>query len=147
MAPVGRLVVLKTTRKSELVRAIATLTWPALIAPVLGPPVGGFITTYASWRWIFFLNLPIGHRRAPAWPWPSSPTIARTPARPSTARASRSRPCRWPAWSMASISSAGREAQPTPGARSSDGRGLALGAWALRHARQASHPLIDFWGC
>jgi MFS family permease len=39
---------------------MAYLTWPGLIAPVLGPPVGGFITTYASWRWIFFLNLPLG---------------------------------------------------------------------------------------
>jgi MFS family permease len=41
-------------------RAAAIVTWPGLIAPVLGPPLGGFITTYASWRWIFFLNIPIG---------------------------------------------------------------------------------------
>jgi EmrB/QacA subfamily drug resistance transporter len=60
MTPIGRLVILRTTPKSQLVRAIATLTWPALIAPVIGPPLGGFITTYADWRWIFFLNIPIG---------------------------------------------------------------------------------------
>jgi EmrB/QacA subfamily drug resistance transporter len=60
MVPVGRLVVLRKTPKSDLMRAMALLTWPALVAPVLGPVVGGFLTTYASWRWIFFLNLPIG---------------------------------------------------------------------------------------
>jgi EmrB/QacA subfamily drug resistance transporter len=60
MVPVGRLVVLRSTPKERLVNAIAILTWPALVAPVLGPALGGFITTYASWRWIFYLNLPIG---------------------------------------------------------------------------------------
>ncbi|MDQ0475120.1 MFS transporter [Labrys wisconsinensis] len=60
MVPVGRLAVLRSTGKHELVRAIATITWPGLAAPVVGPPLGGFITTYASWHWIFFLNLPLG---------------------------------------------------------------------------------------
>ena len=60
MVPVGRFVVLRNTPKSEIVRAIAILTWPGLLAPVLGPPVGGFITAHATWRWIFFLNLPLG---------------------------------------------------------------------------------------
>ncbi|ENA36820.1 MULTISPECIES: DHA2 family efflux MFS transporter permease subunit [Pseudomonas] len=60
MVPVGRLVVLRITEKKDLVRAIAFITWPGLIAPVLGPPLGGLITTYTSWRWIFYLNLPLG---------------------------------------------------------------------------------------
>jgi EmrB/QacA subfamily drug resistance transporter len=60
MVPVGRLILLRSVSKPELVRAMAYLTVPALLGPVLGPPVGGFITTYASWRWIFFLNVPIG---------------------------------------------------------------------------------------
>ena len=59
MVPVGRLVILRTVPKSELVGSLAWLTIPALIGPVLGPPVGGFITTYFSWRWIFWINLPI----------------------------------------------------------------------------------------
>ncbi|MEK6296139.1 MAG: MFS transporter, partial [Paraburkholderia tropica] len=60
MVPVGRLVVLRHTPKEEIVRAIAILTWPALVAPVLGPPVGGWISTHWSWHWIFLLNLPLG---------------------------------------------------------------------------------------
>jgi EmrB/QacA subfamily drug resistance transporter len=60
MVPVGRLVVLHNTEKKDMIRAIAYLTWPGLLAPVIGPPVGGFITTYATWRWIFFLNVPLG---------------------------------------------------------------------------------------
>ena len=60
MVPVGRLAVLRTTPKSDLMRAIAILTWPALAAPIIAPPLGGFITTYASWRWIFLINVPLG---------------------------------------------------------------------------------------
>ena len=60
MVPVGRLAVLRATRKEDLMRAIAIITWPGLVAPVIGPPLGGFITTYASWRWIFYLNVPLG---------------------------------------------------------------------------------------
>lgn len=60
MVPVGRLVILRTVPKSELVGSLAWLTIPALIGPILGPPLGGFITTYSSWRWIFWINVPIG---------------------------------------------------------------------------------------
>ena len=60
MVPVGRLVVLRATAKADLIRAIAYLTWPGLVAPVLGPAIGGLITTYTSWRWIFLINVPLG---------------------------------------------------------------------------------------
>ena len=60
MVPVGRLAVLRTTPKHQLIKAIATLPWPALVAPIIGPPLGGFITRYASWHWIFFINVPLG---------------------------------------------------------------------------------------
>ncbi len=60
MVPVGRLVLLRTAAKHELVAAMAWLSVPALIGPVLGPPLGGFLVTYASWRWIFDINVPIG---------------------------------------------------------------------------------------
>lgn len=60
MVPVGRLAVLRATPKPDLMRVMAILTWPALTAPVIAPPLGGFIVTAASWRWIFFINLPLG---------------------------------------------------------------------------------------
>ena len=60
MVPVGRLVILRTVPKSELISALAWLTIPALMGPVIGPPLGGFITTYISWRWIFWINIPVG---------------------------------------------------------------------------------------
>lgn len=60
MVPVGRLVVLHNTEKKDMIRAIAYITWPGLLAPVIGPVLGGFFTTYVTWRWIFFLNVPLG---------------------------------------------------------------------------------------
>jgi len=60
MVPVGRLVILRTVPKAELISALAWLTIPALMGPVIGPPLGGFITTYISWRWIFWINIPVG---------------------------------------------------------------------------------------
>jgi len=60
MVPVGRLVVLRTIPKHELVAALTWLVIPALFGPMLGPPLGGFITTYFHWRWIFWINIPIG---------------------------------------------------------------------------------------
>jgi EmrB/QacA subfamily drug resistance transporter len=60
MVPVGRLIVLRNTEKQHFVRMIAYLTWPALAAPVVGPPLGGLITQVSSWPWIFLLNVPLG---------------------------------------------------------------------------------------
>lgn len=59
MVPVGRLVILRSVDKANLVKALSYLTIPAMFGPVLGPPLGGFITTYFHWRWIFFINIPI----------------------------------------------------------------------------------------
>jgi EmrB/QacA subfamily drug resistance transporter len=60
MVPVGRLIVIRTTAKTDLVRAIAYLTWPALVAPLVAPALGGVLSEYASWRWIFLVNVPLG---------------------------------------------------------------------------------------
>ena len=58
--PVGRILVLRTASKAEIVPAIGLTIWPALFAPVLGPAIGGFITEYISWHWNFWINLPLG---------------------------------------------------------------------------------------
>src|SRR5205823_7334472 len=60
MTPVGRVIVIKSVPKSDLVTAMNYITIPAVLGPLLGPAVGGFIVTYLSWPWIFFLNVPIG---------------------------------------------------------------------------------------
>ena len=60
MVPVGRLAVLRTTAKPDLMRAIALLTWPGLAAPLLGPPLGGYLAEHFTWRMIFWVNVPLG---------------------------------------------------------------------------------------
>src|SRR5436190_15121659 len=60
MTPVGRLIMVRSIDKRRLLNAMALVTIPALIGPICGPPLGGFITTYASWHWIFLINVPIG---------------------------------------------------------------------------------------
>ncbi len=60
MVPVGRLVIFKYTPQDKLMAAMSSLVWPALVAPVIGPPLGGFITQHIGWHWIFFLNVPLG---------------------------------------------------------------------------------------
>lgn len=60
MVPVGRIILLRRVPKDQLLQAMAVLTLPALMGPIIGPPVGGVLVTYASWHWIFLINLPVG---------------------------------------------------------------------------------------
>ena len=60
MVPVGRLVLFRSLEKAQLIGIMAYLQVPAQLGPVLGPPIGGFVTTYFSWRWIFLVNVPLG---------------------------------------------------------------------------------------
>jgi EmrB/QacA subfamily drug resistance transporter len=60
MIPVGRLVLLRSVDRADLVSAMSWFLVPGLIGPILGPPVGGLIVTYLDWRWIFYINVPIG---------------------------------------------------------------------------------------
>jgi EmrB/QacA subfamily drug resistance transporter len=60
MTPVGRLILVRSVERSELINAMVWVTLPALVGPLIGPPLGGFITTYISWHWIFLINIPMG---------------------------------------------------------------------------------------
>jgi EmrB/QacA subfamily drug resistance transporter len=60
MVPVGRIIMLRQVPKQDLLRAMAFLSMPALLGPIIGPPLGGFLVTYASWHWIFLINIPMG---------------------------------------------------------------------------------------
>ncbi len=60
MVPVGRIIMLQRTPKEDLLKAMSFLAMPALLGPIIGPPLGGFLVTYASWHWIFLINVPVG---------------------------------------------------------------------------------------
>ena len=143
MLPVGRLVLLRVIPKREMVSAMAWLSIPALFAPIIGPPVGGFITTYHHWRGIFWLNVPVGLLGLAAAVW-WVPQV----------RAEVSRPLDWRGFLLcgAGLSlaifgftlfggSGGRSGR-TPLALEMMVAGLLLLALYVRHARRTTHPVL-----
>ena len=142
MVPVGRLILLQSVAKPQLVAAMAWLTVPSLVGPVVGPPLGGLIVTYADWRWIFNINVPIGLLGiALALRYmPDAPGVAR--ARfdvrglllSSTALA-----CL-----MVGFETAGRDLLPAPVTAALILVGLLAGAGYALHARRRADPLLDF---
>ena len=141
MSPVGRIMVLRMTEKVHLVRVMNFITVPGLIGPVLGPPLGGFLTTYASWRWIFYLNVPIGIAgitMAAIY----IRNIAPAPTRPFDLIGFLLNGV-----TMASLMF-GLDIVAGPGSNWQLGGlmivlGLAVGVVAARHALRAEHPLVD----
>jgi len=141
MVPVGRLVVLRSTAKKDLVIAIAYVTWPGLVAPILGPPLGGFITTYFSWRWIFFLNVPLGAIALLC-------TLFVIPNEKMEQR----KPFDWAGFALSGIACAalifGLDMIGRPGGSSGGSLSLVLisvllGGLAIRHFKKVEHPLMD----
>ncbi|PRH82566.1 MFS transporter [Arenimonas caeni] len=140
MVPVGRLVLLRTIPKHELVQALSWLTIPALVAPILGPPIGGFIATYSDWRWIFLINLPIGVVGI-FLAWRFVPDLREDV-----------KPLDWTGFAYSGLglalalfgfSTLGRHLVATPVAVGCLVLGLAGMAAYVRHARRHPHPLID----
>ena len=141
MVPVGRLVVLRVTPKAQLIQAIATLTWPALVAPVLGPPLGGLIADHADWRWIFYLNLPLG-------PVAFVMALVLVPESSGESR----QPFDWAGFLLVggalfcllhSAELLGRPEIAWSEAAALAAAGLVLLAICVRHLKRAAHPMVD----
>jgi EmrB/QacA subfamily drug resistance transporter len=141
MLPVGRLILLRTIPKARLVSAMAWVTMPALVGPVIGPPVGGLILTYSNWRWIFDINVPIGiagivlaslfvpDRREPAGPFD---LLGLTLSGAAFAAF------------LAVLELAGRGIVPVWALITLAAAAVAAGALYGLHARRQARPLLDF---
>ncbi len=141
MVPVGRLVLFRSLEKSALIATMAYLQVPAQLGPVLGPPIGGFITTYFSWRWIFFVNVPLGLLG-----------ILLVTVFFDNPKEDVRRPLDWIGFlltgvaafcAMYGIEAIGRGHGGVPEAIGLLVIGFVVGALALRHLHGAKHPLLD----
>jgi EmrB/QacA subfamily drug resistance transporter len=141
MTPVGRILVLRNASKSELLNATALITWPALFAPVVGPVLGGFITTALSWHWNFFINIPLG-----------AIGLALVARFIPSDREAGPKPLDWPGFLLTSAGLASmlygleRIAHPEDGVLPTVlliAAGIVIGWLAVRHLLRAPHPLLD----
>lgn len=144
MFTVGRTLAIRDAPKSDLLNITSMLVWPALLAPVLGPPIGGLITTYASWRWNFLINVPLGLIALGL-------TMRFVPRDGEAERL----PMDWPGAAMTAIGLAAlfgglemtviaaSEKGQWPLAGSLVAAGAILLALAFRHLKRAAHPVIS----
>ena len=141
MVPVGRLLLLRTIERRDLVRAMAFLTIPALLGPMLGPPVGGAITTFFNWRYIFWINVPIGMLGV------TLVTLYIENVRDADVPRLDIRGFLFSAVGLASLvfglTILGRDILPTGGVLALMGFGAAMFALYVRHARRVENPIID----
>ena len=141
MVPVGRLILMRSVDKSQVIRAISYSVWPALAAPVVAPVLGGFIIGHASWHWIFLVNLPIGLVALIAG-WKIVPVIS----------GGRVEGLDWRGFYGSAISlgalvfGAANLGAPTINVLVTSSLfviGVGVGAPTIRHLRRAKEPLID----
>lgn len=142
MTPIARLVLVRSTKRSELVSAMAWLTVPALIGPISGPPLGGFLTTFYSWHWIFWINVPIG----------LIGLVLISKFLPDVDRGRNERPIDFPGLFLSGVTFAGvlfgfsvisLPAIPVYVGYLSIIIGAVTGVLYLRHARRAQYPILD----
>ena len=141
MVPVGRIILLRTVPKQDLLKAMSFLSIPALLGPVIGPPLGGFMVTYMSWHWIFLINIPIGlmgialvlryvaeirEESAPGLDWPGFLLSAACLA-----------------MLVSGFEAIGRDIMPLPALLGLLAAGAACGLLYAWHARRVEHPIID----
>jgi MFS family permease len=138
---VGRIILLRTVPKTELLKAMSFLSLPALLGPVIGPPLGGFLVTYASWHWIFLINIPVGilgliliQRYIPA----DAPVAPRR--------------LDWIGFFLSGLSLAtlvsgfealGHRSMPVVQLLALIATGLVSGILYVLHARRSAHPILD----
>lgn len=141
MVPVGRLILVRSVPKSELIGAMVLMGMPAMIGPILGPVVGGFVTTYASWHWIFWMNVPIGVLGL------ILATIYIEDVREPDVK-----PFDWIGFFLSSIGLTGTlfgmdaatsRSSPDPFALGILAIGLVCGVLYMRHARRVDNPILD----
>jgi len=143
MLPVGRLVLLRSVSRAQMVAAMSWLTMPALVGPILGPPLGGFIVTYFSWRWVFDINVPIG----------INGVIAVSLFIPDSREADRGG--RLDVWGlvltgfamaamMAGFETAGRSLVPLSWTLGALAAGVGAAGGYVVHMRRHPHPVLDF---
>ncbi|OZI78822.1 MFS transporter [Bordetella genomosp. 2] len=141
MVPVGRIILLRVVPKQDLLKAMSFLSIPALLGPVIGPPLGGFMVTYMSWHWIFLINIPIGilgialvRRYVPEIREAGTPRLD------------------WPGFLLSAVCLAtlvsafealGHSLIPPLAVAALAAVGLLCGALYVLHARRAEHPIID----
>ena len=141
MMPVGRLVLLRSVAKEDMVQAMSWMLVPALIGPIVGPPLGGFIVTYLNWRWIFYLNLPIGVLGLALVTRYIVQVRERAPVRHGLGRLSAvGRIAGMPAVRLRDVEPRGRAA---PGARPDRSSAWWRAALYIRHARRRPNPILD----
>ena len=140
MTPVGRLVLVRAVPKNEFVSAMTWLTIPGLIGPMAGPPLGGFITTYFSWHWIFLINVPIGLLGI----WLSSIYLPEVPPRETPK-------LDWPGFFLSGIAAAGivfglsvisLPALPPIVGIAATALGVVTLVLYIRHARRVPNPIL-----
>jgi EmrB/QacA subfamily drug resistance transporter len=142
MVPVGRTMVVSTADKRDLLRITSYVVWPGLLAPVLAPLAGGLLTTYASWHWIFLINVPLGVAAfCVAWRLVRGPQDRGTPP-----------PLDWAGVLLTCAGLGGLTytahlvSQPAPPPAGTAVFGAASGALlagAVWHLRRAPHPLLN----
>ncbi|HQT67761.1 MAG: MFS transporter [Rhodospirillales bacterium 20-60-12] len=143
MVPVGRLLLLRSVRKTDMIAATSWLTMPALIGPIVGPPLGGLIVTYASWPWIFDINVPIGVIGILAVTW-----FIEDVRDPIAAGRLDLGGLAYSGFAMAAlmiaIETVGRSLLPLWATIAAFAGGLLACLLYARHAKRVDHPVLDF---
>ncbi|MBX9700659.1 MAG: MFS transporter, partial [Acetobacteraceae bacterium] len=142
MLPVARLLLLRQVRKDEILAAMTWLTMPALIGPIMGPPLGGFLTDAFGWRSVFLINVPIGVLGLVMVAWKIAPAPVAPPGPPDVVGLALTGGAL--ALLMFGLETVGRGVLPEALPVTTLLLGLVLGWAAVRHCRRAARPAVDF---